>query len=139
MLNFVILHQCLDGPIAKVLPWSLIMALRVPNLEKMFATKKEETIKEELVLVGIASTPWKYNLLQEPDYLSVSFGYTKYQSVLGIPLGSPKTKYVPTRSQIERVRGRASSGVPLYKTLIGKVEARAKASWRLTRSDRGEP
>ena len=36
--------------------WSLIMDLEVPKLEKMFATKKEETTEEELVLVGIAST-----------------------------------------------------------------------------------
>ena len=40
----------------KWVPWSLIMALEVPNLEKMFATKKEETIEEALVLVGIALT-----------------------------------------------------------------------------------
>ncbi|KAA0065972.1 hypothetical protein E5676_scaffold344G00100 [Cucumis melo var. makuwa] len=46
----------------------------------------------------------------QPDCLSVSFGYTKDQIVLGVPLGSPKTKYVPTGSQIARVRERASEG-----------------------------
>ncbi|KAA0032067.1 reverse transcriptase [Cucumis melo var. makuwa] len=56
----------------------------------------------------------------QPDCLSVSFGYTKDQFVLGVPLGSPKTTYVPMRSQIARVRERASSGVPLFRTLIGK-------------------
>ncbi|KAA0032687.1 hypothetical protein E5676_scaffold156G00150 [Cucumis melo var. makuwa] len=34
------------------------------------------------------------------DCLSVFFGYTKDQIVLGVPLGSPKTKYVSTGSQI---------------------------------------
>ncbi|TYK04182.1 hypothetical protein E5676_scaffold1856G00080 [Cucumis melo var. makuwa] len=31
----------------------------------------------------------------QPDCLSVSFGYTKDQFVLDVPLGSPKTRYVP--------------------------------------------
>ncbi|KAA0051509.1 hypothetical protein E5676_scaffold610G00630 [Cucumis melo var. makuwa] len=44
-----------------------------------------------------------------PICLSGSFGYTKDQFVLGVPLGSPKTRYVPTGSQIARVRKRASS------------------------------
>uniref|UniRef100_A0A9I9E8D4 Uncharacterized protein n=1 Tax=Cucumis melo TaxID=3656 RepID=A0A9I9E8D4_CUCME len=55
----------------------------------------------------------------QPDCLSVSFGYTKDQIVLGVPLGSPKTRYVPTGSQFARVRERASSWVPLFKTLMG--------------------
>ena len=53
------------------------------------------------------------------DCLSVSFGYTKDQFVLGVPLGSPKTRYVPTGSQITRVWERAASGVLLYMTLMG--------------------
>ena len=40
----------------KWVPWLLIMTLEVPNLEKMFATNKEETTEEELVLVAISST-----------------------------------------------------------------------------------
>ncbi|TYK19417.1 hypothetical protein E5676_scaffold443G00570 [Cucumis melo var. makuwa] len=56
---------------------------------------------------------------KKPDCLGVSFGYTKDQFVLGVPLGSPKTRYVPTGSQIARVQKRTSSGVPLYRTLIG--------------------
>ncbi|KAA0045597.1 hypothetical protein E5676_scaffold303G00010 [Cucumis melo var. makuwa] len=45
--------------------------------------------------------------------------------------GSPKTRYVPTGSQIASVWERPSSGI--------EVEVKAKASWRLTRSDCGEP
>ncbi|KAA0064226.1 kinesin-4-like isoform X1 [Cucumis melo var. makuwa] len=64
---------------------------------------------------------------RSPDCLSVSFRYTKDQIVLGIPLGSPKTRYVPTGSQIARVQECASSGV--------KVEE----SWQATEKDRGMP
>ncbi|TYK09416.1 hypothetical protein E5676_scaffold504G00510 [Cucumis melo var. makuwa] len=67
----------------------------------------------------------------QPECLSVSFRYTKDQFVLGAPLDSPKTRYVPMRSQIARVRERASSGA--------EAEVRAKASWRMTRSDCGVP
>ncbi|KAA0040311.1 hypothetical protein E5676_scaffold142G004600 [Cucumis melo var. makuwa] len=63
--------------------------------------------------------------------IGVSFGYTTDQFVLGVFFGSPKTRYVPTGSQIARVRERASSGA--------EVEVRARASWRLTRSDCSEP
>ncbi|KAA0060090.1 hypothetical protein E6C27_scaffold39G00040 [Cucumis melo var. makuwa] len=66
-----------------------------------------------------------------PDCLSVSSGYTTDQIVLGVPLGSPKTSYVPPGSHVARVRKRASSWAG--------AEVRAKASWRATRSDRGEP
>ncbi|TYJ97081.1 hypothetical protein E5676_scaffold23G00040 [Cucumis melo var. makuwa] len=66
-----------------------------------------------------------------PDSLSVSSEYTTDQFVLGVPLGLPKTSYVPPRSHVARVRERASSWV--------EAEIRAKASWRATRSDRGEP
>ncbi|KAA0041794.1 putative nuclease HARBI1 [Cucumis melo var. makuwa] len=47
------------------------------------------------------------------------------------PLGFTKDQLVPTGSQIARVRGRTSSGA--------EVEVKARASWRATRSDRGEP
>ncbi|KAA0066999.1 histone H2B.3-like [Cucumis melo var. makuwa] len=47
------------------------------------------------------------------------------------PLDSPKIRYVPTGSQIARVRKRASLGA--------EVEVRGEGSWRMTRSDRGEP
>ncbi|KAA0032615.1 hypothetical protein E6C27_scaffold658G00010 [Cucumis melo var. makuwa] len=62
---------------------------------------------------------------------SVSSGYTTDQFILSVPLGSPKTSYVPPRSHVARVRERASSW--------SEAEIRAKASWRVTRSDRGEP
>ncbi|KAA0036858.1 hypothetical protein E5676_scaffold110G002340 [Cucumis melo var. makuwa] len=65
------------------------------------------------------------------DCLSISSGYTTDQFVLGVPLGSPKTSYVPPGSHVAHVRERASSWA--------EVEVRAKASWRATRSDRGEP
>ncbi|TYK19784.1 hypothetical protein E5676_scaffold307G00080 [Cucumis melo var. makuwa] len=61
----------------------------------------------------------------QPDCLSVSFRYTKDQIVLGVPLGSPNTRYVPTGSQIARVRERASSWAKV------KVEE----SWRATEKD----
>ncbi|KAA0060650.1 hypothetical protein E5676_scaffold18G00130 [Cucumis melo var. makuwa] len=61
----------------------------------------------------------------QPDCLSVSSGYTKDQFVLGVPLGSPKTRFVPTGSQIARVRERASSWAKV------KVEE----SWRATEND----
>ncbi|KAA0051575.1 hypothetical protein E6C27_scaffold174G001140 [Cucumis melo var. makuwa] len=38
------------------------------------------------------------------DCLSVSSGYTTDQFVLGVPLGSPKTSYVPPGSHVARVR-----------------------------------
>uniref|UniRef100_A0A9I9EJ65 Uncharacterized protein n=1 Tax=Cucumis melo TaxID=3656 RepID=A0A9I9EJ65_CUCME len=55
----------------------------------------------------------------QPDYLSVSSGYTTDQFVLGVPLGSPKTRFVPTGSQIARVWKCANSWVLLYRTLMG--------------------
>ncbi|KAA0033324.1 protein Ycf2-like [Cucumis melo var. makuwa] len=68
----------------------------------------------------------------QPDCLSVSFGYTKYQIVLGVPLDSPKTRYVSTGSQIARVRKRANSWVPLFRTLM---ESEGKGRGKLA-SDR---
>ncbi|KAA0062231.1 hypothetical protein E6C27_scaffold321G00330 [Cucumis melo var. makuwa] len=68
------------------------------------------------------------------DCLSVSFGYTTDQFVLGVLLGSPKTRLVPTTSQIARVRQRASSWVPLYRTLMGN---KGKGKGKLA-SDREE-
>ncbi|KAA0050421.1 hypothetical protein E5676_scaffold688G00410 [Cucumis melo var. makuwa] len=61
----------------------------------------------------------------QPDCLSVSFGYTKDQIVLGVPLYSSKTRYVPTRSQIARVRECVSSWAKV------KVEE----SWQATEED----
>ncbi|KAA0037073.1 hypothetical protein E5676_scaffold453G00400 [Cucumis melo var. makuwa] len=54
-----------------------------------------------------------------PDCLSVSSGYTKDQIVLGVPSGSPKTRYVLSGSHVARVRERASSWVPLLRALMG--------------------
>ncbi|KAA0033286.1 uncharacterized protein E5676_scaffold472G00150 [Cucumis melo var. makuwa] len=68
----------------------------------------------------------------QPDCLSVFFGYTKDQIVLGVALGSPKTRYVPTGSQITRVWERANSWVPLFKTLM---ESEGKGRGKLA-SDR---
>ncbi|KAA0032153.1 hypothetical protein E5676_scaffold186G00430 [Cucumis melo var. makuwa] len=55
----------------------------------------------------------------QPDCLSVSSGYTTDQFVLGVPLESPKTSYVPPGSHVARVRERGSSWVPLFRTLMG--------------------
>ncbi|TYK01806.1 hypothetical protein E5676_scaffold113G00390 [Cucumis melo var. makuwa] len=51
--------------------------------------------------------------------------------ILGVPLEITKDQLVPTGAQIARVRGRASPGA--------EVEVRTRASWRVTRSDRGGP
>ncbi|TYK01607.1 hypothetical protein E5676_scaffold451G002040 [Cucumis melo var. makuwa] len=51
--------------------------------------------------------------------------------ILGIPLGITKDQLVPRLAQIARVRRRASSGT--------EAEVRRRASWRVTRSDRGRP
>ena len=54
----------------------------------------------------------------QSDYFNVSFEYTKDQFVLGVSLGSPNTRYVPTESQIAHVRELVNSGILLYRTLI---------------------
>ncbi|KAA0047187.1 hypothetical protein E5676_scaffold1280G00130 [Cucumis melo var. makuwa] len=61
----------------------------------------------------------------QPDCLSVFSRYTTDQFVLGVPLGSPKTSYVPPGSHVARVRERASSWAKV------KVEE----SWRATEKD----
>ncbi|KAA0067469.1 hypothetical protein E6C27_scaffold40G001480 [Cucumis melo var. makuwa] len=62
---------------------------------------------------------------------NIDFGYTIDQIVLDIPLGSPKTSYVPPGSHVARVRERASSWAG--------AEVRAKANWQATISNRGKP
>ncbi|KAA0032837.1 hypothetical protein E5676_scaffold359G00070 [Cucumis melo var. makuwa] len=52
-------------------------------------------------------------------------------SVLGIPLGITKDQLVPTEAHVARVRGRASLGA--------EAEVGTRASWRVTKSDRGGP
>ncbi|KAA0054697.1 hypothetical protein E6C27_scaffold24G005220 [Cucumis melo var. makuwa] len=52
-------------------------------------------------------------------------------TVLGVPRGTEDQSYVPTGAHVARVRERARDWV--------EDEARAKASWRATRSDRGWP
>ncbi|TYK28166.1 hypothetical protein E5676_scaffold289G00800 [Cucumis melo var. makuwa] len=51
--------------------------------------------------------------------------------VLGVPRDTEDQIYVPTGAHVARVRERARDWV--------EAEARARASWRATRSDRGEP
>ncbi|KAA0061194.1 pol protein [Cucumis melo var. makuwa] len=63
----------------------------------------------------------------QPDCLSVSSGFATDQYVLDAPSGHRRPDYVPTGAHVARVRERAKAGV------------RARASWRATRSDRGEP
>ncbi|TYJ96597.1 hypothetical protein E5676_scaffold1278G00150 [Cucumis melo var. makuwa] len=67
----------------------------------------------------------------QPDCLSAFSGYATYQFVLGVPLGLRRPDFVHTGSHVARVRKRASSWVG--------AEVTARASWRGTRSDRGEP
>ncbi|KAA0043624.1 hypothetical protein E5676_scaffold447G001640 [Cucumis melo var. makuwa] len=51
--------------------------------------------------------------------------------VLGVPWDTEDQSYVPTGAHVARVRERARDWI--------EDEVRAKASWRATRSDRGEP
>ncbi|KAA0059908.1 hypothetical protein E5676_scaffold184G001250 [Cucumis melo var. makuwa] len=51
--------------------------------------------------------------------------------VLGVPWDTEDQSYVPTGAHVARVQERARDWV--------EDEVRAKASWRATRSDRGEP
>ncbi|TYK07681.1 hypothetical protein E5676_scaffold105G00920 [Cucumis melo var. makuwa] len=51
--------------------------------------------------------------------------------VLGVPRGTEDQSYVPMGAHVARVRERVRDWV--------EDEARAKASWRATRRDRGEP
>ncbi|TYK25837.1 hypothetical protein E5676_scaffold436G00450 [Cucumis melo var. makuwa] len=67
----------------------------------------------------------------QPDYLSVSSGFATDQYVLGAPSGHRRPDSVSTRAHVARVQERASYWVG--------AEVRARASWRTTRSDRGEP
>ncbi|KAA0037404.1 hypothetical protein E6C27_scaffold278G001160 [Cucumis melo var. makuwa] len=64
----------------------------------------------------------------------VSSRYTKDQFVLGVLLGSPKTRHIPKGSQIAHVRERASSGVPLFRTLI---ESEGKGRGKLANDKEG--
>ncbi|TYK22643.1 hypothetical protein E5676_scaffold195G00770 [Cucumis melo var. makuwa] len=66
-----------------------------------------------------------------PDCLNVSSGFGTDQYVLGAPPGHRRPDSVPTGAHVARVRKRASFWV--------KAGVRARASWRATRSDRGEP
>ncbi|TYK26557.1 hypothetical protein E5676_scaffold313G001580 [Cucumis melo var. makuwa] len=52
-------------------------------------------------------------------------------TVLGVPRGTEDQSYVPTGAHVARVQERARNWV--------EDEARARASWRATRSDRGGP
>ncbi|KAA0051799.1 hypothetical protein E5676_scaffold609G001110 [Cucumis melo var. makuwa] len=63
----------------------------------------------------------------QPDWLSASSGYATDQFVLGVPLGHRRPDFVPTGSHVARVWERVGA------------EVRARASWRATRSDCGEP
>ncbi|KAA0032438.1 hypothetical protein E6C27_scaffold1876G00170 [Cucumis melo var. makuwa] len=67
----------------------------------------------------------------QPDCLIASSGYAADQVVLGVPLGHRRPDFVPTGSHVARVRERGNSWVG--------AEVKARASWRATRSDHGEP
>ncbi|KAA0043560.1 hypothetical protein E6C27_scaffold335G00660 [Cucumis melo var. makuwa] len=61
----------------------------------------------------------------QPDCLSVSSGYTTDQFILGVPLGSPKTNYVPSGSHVAHVGKRRGKGKGK-----GKLANDQKCSWR---------
>ncbi|TYK04283.1 hypothetical protein E5676_scaffold527G00040 [Cucumis melo var. makuwa] len=54
-----------------------------------------------------------------------------YQHVLGAPRDTEDQIFVPTGAHVARVQERARDWV--------EAKVGAKASWRATRSDRGEP
>ncbi|KAA0037245.1 hypothetical protein E5676_scaffold3712G00010 [Cucumis melo var. makuwa] len=64
------------------------------------------------------------------DCLSVFSGYITDQFVLGVPLGSPKTRFCSYGITCCTCSGTCQ--------FLG-AEVREKASWRATRSDGGEP
>ncbi|KAA0063456.1 hypothetical protein E5676_scaffold110G00350 [Cucumis melo var. makuwa] len=67
----------------------------------------------------------------QPDCLSVSSGFATDQYVLGAPSGHRRPDSVLTEAHVARVWKCASYWV--------EAGVRARASWRATRSDRGEP
>ncbi|KAA0054609.1 gag-pol polyprotein [Cucumis melo var. makuwa] len=67
----------------------------------------------------------------QPDCLSVSSGYATDQFVLGVPLGHRRPDFVPMGVHVARVWERAN--------YWAGAKVRARASWRATISDRGEP
>ncbi|TYK29811.1 hypothetical protein E5676_scaffold208G00360 [Cucumis melo var. makuwa] len=67
----------------------------------------------------------------EPDCLRVFSGYATNQFVQGAPSGHRRLDFVPTGAHVARVRERANYWVG--------AKVRARASWRATRSDHGEP
>ncbi|KAA0055068.1 hypothetical protein E5676_scaffold205G002110 [Cucumis melo var. makuwa] len=67
----------------------------------------------------------------QPNCLSVSSGYATDQFVLDVSLGHRRPNFVPTESHVARVREHTSSWAG--------AGVRARASWRATRSDPGEP
>ncbi|KAA0058154.1 hypothetical protein E6C27_scaffold274G004710 [Cucumis melo var. makuwa] len=75
--------------------------------------------------------PWEFRRLGERVVTARTGRVISSPSVLGILLGITKDQLVPTGAHVARVRGRANSEV--------EAEVGTRASWRVTRSDRGGP
>ncbi|KAA0035811.1 hypothetical protein E6C27_scaffold403G001010 [Cucumis melo var. makuwa] len=111
------------------------------SLEKRgFAVFSTELISSYLGLHSSTGPPvwhgYRYDLSDstgssEPDCLRVFFGYATDQFVQGAQSGHRRLDFVPTRAHVARVRKRANYWVG--------AKVRARASWRATRSDHGEP
>ncbi|KAA0037885.1 hypothetical protein E5676_scaffold487G00480 [Cucumis melo var. makuwa] len=58
-------------------------------------------------------------MIKNPNCLSVSSEFATDQYVLGAPSGRRRPDFVPTGAHVARVQERASSWVPLFRTLMG--------------------
>ncbi|KAA0036536.1 importin subunit alpha-like [Cucumis melo var. makuwa] len=85
-------------------------------------------LDNQISRVPVSLTCWSRTCM---DMTRVTRRDPRIPIVLGVPRGTEDQSYVPTGSHVARVRERARDWV--------EDEARAKASWRATRSDRGEP
>ncbi|KAA0047288.1 hypothetical protein E6C27_scaffold908G00820 [Cucumis melo var. makuwa] len=75
------------------------------------------------------------DMMERPDGATSTYdrfdGTAHSPSVLGIPLEITKDQLVPTGAHVARVRDVPVQGV--------EAEVGTRASWRVTRSDRGGP
>ncbi|KAA0052372.1 hypothetical protein E6C27_scaffold207G002190 [Cucumis melo var. makuwa] len=124
VVQLIVSHQPVLGPFSPVLD----------NLDQVILERGISLVKGSSVATSTSGCMLAYPIRVIPAW--VSFEIITFLGlrnpmgppiVLGVPLGSPKTSYVPPGSHVARVREPAGAKV------------RAKASWRATRSERGEP
>ncbi|KAA0067695.1 hypothetical protein E6C27_scaffold352G00010 [Cucumis melo var. makuwa] len=125
---------------------SLTFRTRQPNLQHVVVTTRTvmavrrvsrwRVVVPAWVSFGITTYlglcgPTEHQSSMDIDMTRVTRRGPRIPIVLGVPRGTEDQSYVPTGAHVARVRERARDWV--------EDEARAKASWRATRSDRGEP